>query len=201
MSVQSAVQQPVPKIPRRGSSRESLRLAFVLLLPGLIVIALIVGFPMLYSLYLSFTDYTLTNTSGYNFVGLQNYLTLAQDPVFWQAFGRTVLFMALAVNLEFALGLIIAQMMAKAGFGKDLLRTILMMPMMFAPILVERIFELITEINGLGVSVLLVEQNANVALQTASYGYVLETGTIILNDDASILIQDEQVRKAYLGIA
>jgi len=70
-----------------------------------------------------------------------------------------------------------------------------------APILVERIFELITEINGLGVSVLLVEQNANVALQTASYGYVLETGTIILNDDASVLIQDEQVRKAYLGIA
>ncbi len=70
-----------------------------------------------------------------------------------------------------------------------------------APILVERIFELITEINGLGVSVLLVEQNANVALQTASYGYVLETGTITLNDDASVLIQDEQVRKAYLGIA
>ncbi len=70
-----------------------------------------------------------------------------------------------------------------------------------APILVERIFELVTEINKRGVSVLLVEQNANVALQTASHGYVLETGTITLDDDAAVLLTNEEVRKAYLGIA
>lgn len=69
-----------------------------------------------------------------------------------------------------------------------------------APILVERIFELIVEINKLGVSVLLVEQNANVALHIAHIGYVLETGTITLHDDAAALVKNEEVRKAYLGI-
>ncbi|MFP4329334.1 MAG: ABC transporter ATP-binding protein [Alkalispirochaetaceae bacterium] len=70
-----------------------------------------------------------------------------------------------------------------------------------APLLVERIFELIAEINGLGVSVLLVEQNANVALHVASYGYVLETGNITLHDTGKALLTNEQVKRAYLGIA
>ena len=69
-----------------------------------------------------------------------------------------------------------------------------------APLLVETVFELITRINTRGVSVLLVEQNANVALQIASYGYALETGSIILQDEAKALLTNEQVRKAYLGI-
>jgi len=70
-----------------------------------------------------------------------------------------------------------------------------------APLLVERIFELIEEINGLGVSVLLVEQNANVALRIANYGYVLETGNITLHDKGESLLTNDQVRRAYLGIA
>ena len=69
-----------------------------------------------------------------------------------------------------------------------------------APLLVETVFELITRINTRGVSVLLVEQNANIALQIASYGYALETGSIILQDEAKALLTNEQVRKAYLGI-
>ena len=69
-----------------------------------------------------------------------------------------------------------------------------------APLLVETVFELITRINTRGVSVLLVEQNANVALQIASYGYALETGSIILQDEAKALLTNEQVRKVYLGI-
>jgi branched-chain amino acid transport system ATP-binding protein len=70
-----------------------------------------------------------------------------------------------------------------------------------APLLVETVFRLITEINAMGVAVLLVEQNANVALQAASYGYVLETGTITLSDKAENLLSNEAVRKAYLGIS
>ena len=69
-----------------------------------------------------------------------------------------------------------------------------------APLLGETVFELITRINTRGVSVLLVEQNANVALQIASYGYALETGSIILQDKAEALLTNEQVCKAYLGI-
>ena len=68
-----------------------------------------------------------------------------------------------------------------------------------APILVEKIFEIIGEISKQGTTILLVEQNALMALDTADRGYVLETGTIALADDAKALRQNEQVRKTYLG--
>ena len=68
-----------------------------------------------------------------------------------------------------------------------------------APIFVERIFETIVEVNKQGTSILLVEQYALMALEVASRGYVLETGTVALADDAKALAQNEQVRKTYLG--
>jgi branched-chain amino acid transport system ATP-binding protein len=68
-----------------------------------------------------------------------------------------------------------------------------------APIFVEKIFEIVREINDQGTPILLVEQNALMALDTADRGYVLETGTIALADDAKKLRENEQVRKAYLG--
>jgi len=69
-----------------------------------------------------------------------------------------------------------------------------------APNLVETIFDTIVAINRSGVAVLLVEQNALMALNVASRGYVLETGRIVLEDRASALQQNEEVQKAYLGI-
>jgi branched-chain amino acid transport system ATP-binding protein len=68
-----------------------------------------------------------------------------------------------------------------------------------APIFVEKIFEIVVEINQQGTPILLVEQNALMALDVASRGYVLETGRIALADDAKKLRQNEQVRKTYLG--
>jgi branched-chain amino acid transport system ATP-binding protein len=68
-----------------------------------------------------------------------------------------------------------------------------------APIFVEKIFEIVKEINAQGTPILLVEQNALMALDTADRGYVLETGKIALADDAKALRQNEQVRKTYLG--
>jgi branched-chain amino acid transport system ATP-binding protein len=68
-----------------------------------------------------------------------------------------------------------------------------------APILVEKIFEIVKEINEQGTPILLVEQNALMALDVADRGYVLETGKVTLADDAAALRGDEQVRKAYLG--
>jgi len=68
-----------------------------------------------------------------------------------------------------------------------------------APIFVERIFEIIREINSQGTPILLVEQNALMALDVASRGYVLETGKIALADDAKKLKQNEDVKKTYLG--
>ncbi len=68
-----------------------------------------------------------------------------------------------------------------------------------APIFVERIFEIVREINQQGTTILLVEQNALMALDTAHRGYVLETGRIALADEAKALRENERVRKAYLG--
>jgi len=68
-----------------------------------------------------------------------------------------------------------------------------------APQLVDLIFSIIVEINRQGTSILLIEQNAQMALQTANRGYVIETGAIVLQDDAKKLLGNDQVRKAYLG--
>jgi branched-chain amino acid transport system ATP-binding protein len=68
-----------------------------------------------------------------------------------------------------------------------------------APILVERNFEIIKEVHEAGVAILVVEQNANVALSIADRGYVLQTGRIVLSGAASSLVKNEDLRKAYLG--
>ncbi len=68
-----------------------------------------------------------------------------------------------------------------------------------APIFVEKIFEIVIEINKQGTPILLVEQNALMALEVAERGYVLETGKIALADDAKSLRENEEVRKTYLG--
>ena len=69
-----------------------------------------------------------------------------------------------------------------------------------APILVGEIFEIIKEINKEGVTILLVEQNANIALHVADYGYVLETGRIVLSDNCKNLMENEDVQEFYLGV-
>ncbi len=68
-----------------------------------------------------------------------------------------------------------------------------------APLLVERTFELIQQINRQGTTIFMVEQNANMALSIADRGYVLQTGRIVLADTAQNLLQNEMMRKAYLG--
>lgn len=69
-----------------------------------------------------------------------------------------------------------------------------------APVLVEQIFQIIKNINSQGTTILLVEQNALMALQVANRGYVLQTGQIVLADNAKSLSENEMVQKAYLGI-
>jgi branched-chain amino acid transport system ATP-binding protein len=68
-----------------------------------------------------------------------------------------------------------------------------------APVLVERIYETVAEINRQGTTILLVEQNANFALEVAKRGYVLETGTVALTDTSESLREDPEVQRAYLG--
>ena len=68
-----------------------------------------------------------------------------------------------------------------------------------APVLVEQNFEIIKQVNDQGVTVFMVEQNANMALSIADRGYVLQTGRVALADTAANLLQNENLRKAYLG--
>ena len=68
-----------------------------------------------------------------------------------------------------------------------------------SPILVQVIFSIIKEVNDTGVTILLVEQNAKMALNIANRAYVLETGSIVMSGDASVLANDDKVKKAYLG--
>jgi len=68
-----------------------------------------------------------------------------------------------------------------------------------APILVERSFQIIQQVNQTGVAMLVVEQNANVSLSIADRGYVLSTGRIVLEGQASDLLENDDLRKAYLG--
>jgi branched-chain amino acid transport system ATP-binding protein len=68
-----------------------------------------------------------------------------------------------------------------------------------APVLVERIYERIAEINRQGTTILLVEQNANFALEVSTRGYVLETGSVAVSDDSDRLRENPEVQRAYLG--
>ncbi|MBO3758701.1 sugar ABC transporter permease [Ciceribacter sp. L1K22] len=109
----------------------------LLLLPAVIVLAAVVIFPLLLSLYSSFTSFRLTQPASlYNFIGFRNYERLLTDIEFWTAFGRTVLLLTIALNVEMLLGLGLAMLVEKASTGQRTLRTIMMFPMMFSPILV-----------------------------------------------------------------
>lgn len=70
-----------------------------------------------------------------------------------------------------------------------------------APLIVKNIFDIIRDINKLGVTILLIEQNAKAALEIADYGYVMETGNIVMEGSGRELLNNENVKKAYLGIS
>ena len=117
--------------------RKFLNGPWVLLMPTLIILICVVLLPLLLSLWTSFTPFKLTKPDTlYRFVGFRNYERLIGDIDFWIAFGRTVLFLAIALNLELVFGLGIALLINKITYGQRTLRTLMMFPMMFSPILV-----------------------------------------------------------------
>ena len=109
----------------------------LLLLPAIVVLAAVVIVPLALSLYSSFTPFRLTRPDTFwVFIGFRNYARLLADPEFWWAFGRTVVLLTIALNLEMLLGLGLAMLVEKATHGQRVLRTIMMFPMMFSPLLV-----------------------------------------------------------------
>ena len=89
--------------------------------------------------------------------------------------------------------------MGRALMAKPALMMLDEPSMGLAPLLVEQIFDIIKELHQAGTTILLVEQNAQMALSVADRAYVLETGRIVMQGDARALLEDDQVRRAYLG--
>ncbi|WP_152047800.1 carbohydrate ABC transporter permease [Aureimonas psammosilenae] len=110
---------------------------YLLLLPAIVVILGVVAVPLCVSLWSSFTPYNLTRPATlYTFVGWRNYARLMENADFWWAFGRTILFITVTLNLELVLGLGLALLVNQITVGQRALRTVMMFPMMFSPILV-----------------------------------------------------------------
>ncbi|WP_299471939.1 sugar ABC transporter permease [uncultured Roseibium sp.] len=116
----------------------------VLLLPAIIILTAVVMIPLLLSLYSSFTPYRLTRPETlYKWIGTFNYEKAMKSAHFWAAFGRTILLLTIALNLEMLMGLGLALLVNKVTYGQRALRTVMMFPMMFSPILVGFQFKFI----------------------------------------------------------
>lgn len=117
---------------------------FVLLLPAIIILSAVVLIPLLLSFYSSFTAYRLTRPETlFKWIGTFNYEKALSSANFWAAFGRTVLLLTIALNVEMLLGLGLALLVNKVTWGQRGLRTLMMFPMMFSPILVGFQFKFI----------------------------------------------------------
>ncbi|MXQ07434.1 ABC transporter permease subunit [Alphaproteobacteria bacterium GH1-50] len=117
---------------------------YLLLLPAILTILFVVLLPLIFSFYTSFTGYRLIRPESlWQWVGLRNYERIFGDDDFWAAFVRTIVFLTIALNLEFLLGLGIALLINKITWGQRTLRTIMMFPMMFSPILVGYQFKFV----------------------------------------------------------
>lgn len=128
---------PSRRTPSASFWRSPRATPYLLLLPATIVILAVVLVPLLVSFWTSFTGYNLTKPQTlFQFVGFRNYQRLLGNDDFWWAFGRTIVFITIALNLEMALGLGLALLVNRITWGQRTLRTIMMFPMMFSPILV-----------------------------------------------------------------
>ena len=134
-AVRRSVATPLRLFARRTKARVSAPL--LLLLPAIIVLVATIAAPLAVSFYSSFTAFRLTRPESlWLLIGTRNYVNAFTDPVFLWAFGRTVLLLTVALNLEMLLGLGLALLVERATRGQRLLRTLMMLPMMFSPILV-----------------------------------------------------------------
>ena len=144
---------------------------FAMISPAVILIIFVVGFPLLYSLYVSFTPYELLKPNSLNFTtarALRNYQKLLNDEIFWRSLWNTIVFLAVTVNLSYALSMALSQLLARVTVGQSLLRTLLMTPMMFAPILVGMQFRWFFNanvglVNNFLISVGLIQEQGQIA--------------------------------------
>jgi trehalose/maltose transport system permease protein len=131
MSVRAEAQAPAAAIPTGRHSelvRRQTRLAWILLIPSLLVVALVALVPLLQTIYQSFTNARLASQRPVEFVGLQNYIDLIQDPAWWHSVLVTVEFTLMTVIFEFILGMIIALVVNSNFRGRGPMRAAMLVP-------------------------------------------------------------------------
>jgi multiple sugar transport system permease protein len=109
---------------------------FYMVLPTIVILAIITLFPFLYTIWLSLMSYPMIQLSEIEFVGFANWLKLFGDPNFWHYWWVTAKFAASALVIEIVLGLVVALFLSKIRIFQDLLTTIIIAPLFFAPVLV-----------------------------------------------------------------
>jgi multiple sugar transport system permease protein len=121
-------------------TERNLRILFPL--PAIIFVALLMIFPILYTLFLSFTNWNLTSGNPFSFVGFNSYIRVLTEPRFLHALGRTFLFTFFAVVIEGFLGVAIALILNRAFVGKSLAKLLLLLPLVATPVAVGIVFNL-----------------------------------------------------------
>lgn len=116
------------RLPQSSLERQRRRAAWLFLLPMLVVLAGVAGWPLVRTVFFSFTDATLATLDGFQGVGLDNYLWLMRDPVWWRAVWNTLVFTVVSVGIETALGLGIALILNAHLPGRGLLRAAVLIP-------------------------------------------------------------------------
>ena len=111
-------------------------------LPAIVFVAMLMVFPVLYTLYLSFTNWNLTSGAPMSFVGFRSYARVLSEPRFLHALGRTFAFTAAAVAIEGLLGVTAALMLNRAFVGKSVAKLLLLLPLVATPVAVGIVFNL-----------------------------------------------------------
>jgi len=111
-------------------------------LPAIVFVAMLMVFPVLYTLYLSFTNWNLTSGAPMSFVGFRSYARVLSEPRFLHALGRTFAFTAAAVAIEGVLGVTAALMLNRAFVGKSVAKLLLLLPLVATPVAVGIVFNL-----------------------------------------------------------
>ncbi len=120
--------------PRRQLSDRSIMLLFIL--PTMIILVLMNIYPLFYSLYLSFTEYSVISATPPKWVGLENYTTILNDARFWKHFAITGEYAVLSVGLQMIVGFGLALLIKDKFFGSGIVTTLILVPMMLSPIVV-----------------------------------------------------------------
>jgi trehalose/maltose transport system permease protein len=123
----ASIQAPTPQRQRSKGLSER-RLAFVMVSPSMVLIALVAAYPIIYAIWLSLHEYSVRVAGLSRWAGFNNYSEALSNPDFWDAFTTTLIFSAVSVTLELLIGLAMALCMHEAFKGQGLLRTVVLVP-------------------------------------------------------------------------